>query len=162
MGVRCILYECLTGHRPFQGTTVVETLDLVRSSEPMPPSRWASHVSHDLNVICLTCLSKNPQRRYRSAAKLADDLERLLAGKPIEARQVSKLERLVKWARRRPVVATAAAVSILAVVGLLVGVLWHNQRLQAEVERANRSEAIACTTSVMATIPSIGYSLSLH
>ncbi|HEV3006200.1 MAG TPA: protein kinase [Pirellulales bacterium] len=135
-----ILYETLTGRRPFQGTTVIETLDLVRSAEPVPPRRWRPSLARDLDVICLTCLAKEPQRRYATAAALADDLEAFLAGKPIRARPVPAWERSMKWARRHPARAALVLVCALAAMGLVAGTTWHNQRLRGEVERANRSE----------------------
>jgi serine/threonine protein kinase len=78
-----ILYELLTGRAPFIGRTQLETLDLVRFEQPIPPSRYVRDLPPDLEVICLKCLQKDLRRRYDSAAQVAWDLERFLQGEPV-------------------------------------------------------------------------------
>src|SRR5262249_47671071 len=74
------------------------------------------------------CLEKELPRRYASAAALADDLERWLAGEPIHARPVGPWEKLRKWARRRPAAAALVVLSTIGLVSLLAlgGSLWDN------------------------------------
>ena len=71
-----MLYEILTGRRPFRGASPVDTLRDVVSSAPVPPSKHNQAIPRDLETICLKCLEKEPGRRYQTAAGLAADLER--------------------------------------------------------------------------------------
>jgi serine/threonine protein kinase/Tfp pilus assembly protein PilF len=119
-----ILYELLTGRPPFRGTTMLETLEQVRSQEPVSPSRLQPNVPRDLETICSKCLRKEAGQRYGSAAALAEDLRRFRAGEPIQARPVPSWERAVKWARRRPAQTALIATAVLAVLGLSAGGLF--------------------------------------
>jgi serine/threonine protein kinase len=96
-----ILYEMLTGRVPFRGKTTLETLEAVRTQDPLPPSRIKREVPKDLETICLKCLSKGPPQRYPSAKELADELQRFLAGEPIEARPPNRFRQLLHRAKRR-------------------------------------------------------------
>ncbi len=117
-----ILYELLTGRPPFQAATPLDTILQVLTHEPVPPSRWRPGLDRDLEAICLKCLEKEPARRYASAKGLANDLRRFLDGEAIRARGTRAWERPIRWARRRPVHAALAGVSLLA-CGLLGAVL---------------------------------------
>ncbi len=111
-----ILYDCLTGKPPFKGKSIIETLDQVRVQEAAAPSRGQAGIPLDLDTICLKCLRKEPEKRYASAAELADELLRFLQGEPILARPVGTLERTVKWVRRNPGISGAVAAVVLSLV----------------------------------------------
>ena len=137
------LYSLLTGRPPFQAATVIETLDLVRTREPAPPRTLVPGVPRDLETITLTCLRKDPMRRYASAEALADDLQRWLDGFPIQARPVSKLEHASRWCRRRPALASLLAVLAFTVASSLVGLLTLWRRSETERARAENALALA-------------------
>jgi serine/threonine protein kinase len=113
-----ILYECLTGRPPFKGTTLAETLDQVRTMEPVPPGKLIKNVPRDLETICLHCLRKEPQRRYASAELLAEDIRRYRAGLPLSVRPVRTIERVGRWCRRNPKWATMIAAVFLLLCGV--------------------------------------------
>jgi hypothetical protein len=135
-----ILYHCLAGQPPFQGQATDATLELVRTQEPVPPSRWQKGVPVDLETICLKCLRKEPEKRYASAAELADDLQRYQRGEPILARRVGSTERAIKWVKRNPWLAGAAASVVLSLaVGVTYGFLKYRETeaANANLEQAN-------------------------
>jgi serine/threonine protein kinase len=140
-----ILYELLTGRPPFRGESVLDTLEQVRSLDPVPPRRLRPPVARDLETICLKCLEKEPKRRYPTALELADDLERFLQDRPIRARPIGVLVRVHKWARRRPALAALLAVSVLALAALIGGGVVYERQLRAALAQAeaNRDRAEA-------------------
>jgi WD40 repeat protein len=132
-----ILYDLLTGRPPFQGTSTLETLELVRRQEPVPPARLQPKVPRDLETICLKCLRKEPARRYTSGDELADDLERFLAGRPVLARPTGWAERTWRWCQRNPVVAAMTAALALALVVIAGGSLFASWRLSAALSESD-------------------------
>ena len=120
-----LLYFLLTGRPPFASTTVMETLEAVKNRDAVSPSRINSAIPHDLSIICLHCLNKQPEQRYATAEQLADDLHRFFNGQPISARPISDLERLQKWAGRNPGIAALTGALLATVVVALTLVTWQ-------------------------------------
>jgi WD40 repeat protein/tetratricopeptide (TPR) repeat protein len=123
--VGAILYDLITGRPPFRGTTILETLEQVKTTEPVPPSRLVPGVPRDLETIALKCLQKEPAKRYESAAALAEDLRRFLGGEPIIGRPVPFWELGWRLCRRHPAPAALTAAIILVGALGLAGILWQ-------------------------------------
>jgi tRNA A-37 threonylcarbamoyl transferase component Bud32 len=138
-----ILYELLTGRAPFRGRTLLETIEQVRSQEPIPPRRMRKQVPGELETICLKCLAKEPRDRYPSAAALAEDLQRWLAGKPIQARPKGWLQRVRQ--RVRPHRAKVALVlgGVLAVGAALAAPGWLRGPSPEELESRQQEGSLA-------------------
>ena len=119
-----ILYELLTDRRCFTGKDVRGVLRNVVREQPIRPRKVNRDIPVDLETICLRAMAKNPNRRYQTAEAMAADCQRVLQGKPIEARQVTPLERTWDSLRHSPV----EAVLVVFLTALLVGaavLLWR-------------------------------------
>lgn len=115
-----VLYEALTGDRPFQGSRQLLLLQVLED-EPRPPRQLAPELPLDLETICLKAMSKSPAGRFQSSRELADDLRAWLNGEPIKARRLSVPERFWKWCRRYPL---AATIFIGVTLGAGMGAAW--------------------------------------
>jgi len=116
-----ILYELMTGVRPFDGNTVTAVMDLVRQSET-PRSSGYCKLPRDVRVIISRCLQRDPADRYATARDLADDLLRFANRQPISIRPVSMRRRFWLWCSRSERITQAGAVTVaiqLAVLGNL-------------------------------------------
>ncbi len=145
-----IFYELLVGRPPHKGETPMETVRSVIVDEPTPPRRLRPDVPRDLEAIVLRCLEKEPRHRYRTAADLAADLARFLAGEPILARPASVPERAWKWSRRHPLGATLLVAAALLPAVIIAGLAHYNamlreynEDLEGETRRADQYAEIA-------------------
>jgi serine/threonine-protein kinase len=84
----CMLYELITGGPPFSGDTAVAVAYQHVREDPVPPSRVESDVPASVDAIVLKAMAKNPANRYQTAADMRADIERALAGRPVEATPV--------------------------------------------------------------------------
>jgi tetratricopeptide (TPR) repeat protein len=133
-----ILYYLLTGRAPFVAQSLEDTLLQLLNTEPVSPRLLNPSVQQDIATICLKCLEKEPARRYETAQQLADELNRFLNDEPIHARPISPVETLWRWCRRKPLVATLSAATLLLVVAVAIGspiaafrINWQRQRAVA-------------------------------
>jgi serine/threonine-protein kinase len=142
------LYDLLTGRPPFKGTSVEDTLEQVRTRDPLPPTQLQPGCPKDLETICLKTLSKDPAKRYADCAAFADDLRAYLDGRPITARPVGSAEKLWRWAKRNPrVAALTAAVAVLLLVigtgGAAAAVVFDEKKREAVGLAKRESDAHA-------------------
>jgi eukaryotic-like serine/threonine-protein kinase len=138
-----ILYHLLTGRPPFVGETLTDTLHLVLNTEPVSPRLLNPSVPRDLETLCLKCLEKEPGRRYQTAQALAEELGRFLRDELIQAHPVGRVEKLWRWCRRKPVVASLSAAILVLLVAVGVGSPIAIYRVNKERQRAERGELAA-------------------
>ena len=115
-----VLYELITGERPFQGRRRLLLMQVLED-DPRTPRSVNDRVPRDLETICLKAMARSPSRRYATAADFASDLRRFLRGDVIVARAVNRTERVWRWCRRNPF---AASVLIALAVGSLAGFVF--------------------------------------
>ena len=137
-----VLYEALTGKPPFSGESIYEILIGVTYHDPVAPRKLAASVPPDLETICLKCLEKKIERRYATAAQMADDLKAWSAGEGISARPLSRPERLVRACKRRPAMAVGVVMSAI-LIGAGSWLVIQNLKSQAAAERAQRQASEA-------------------
>lgn len=156
-GLGAILYETLTGqppsfHEPDPGDHARgdhargahardiharDIIEQVRTRDVEPPTRLQAAIPADLEAICLRCLARDPQRRYPTARALADDLGRFLDGRAVSVRPLSVTQRVLRWARREPRLATAAALTVTFLVAGVVATSLQWQRAEHNATRAD-------------------------
>jgi hypothetical protein len=137
-----ILFELLTGERPFRGN-VSMLIHQVINEEPPSPRKLNVNVPRDLETICAKCLEKDPGRRYATAQNLADELNRYLAGQPIVARPISRAARTWRWCKRKPALAVMIAFVFfsLAGIGVVSTVAYQKTKAALESEETERQRA---------------------
>lgn len=156
-----LLYEMLTGVRPYQLSTltpaeVERTVCQTVPDDPSarvgrrlssPPGGLASaaelkkQLSGDIDRIVMTALRKEPKFRYRDAASFSADIERYLSGLPVAARGTSTLYRAGKFLQRHRAASIAVAAVILVLVASLVTVLGSARQARLEAARAQATQS---------------------
>ena len=132
-----MLYEMLTGQRPFQAASMIQMSYAVRETEPQRPRSLDKGIPKDLETICLKCLQKEPTNRYASCRQLAEDLGHWLRDEPITARPIGPMERCWRWSRRNPVLSgLSCVVLLLALLSTIVafGLFQSRQQLNTALQ----------------------------
>ncbi len=156
-----VLYELLTGSRPYhpKGPTRRDLEQAILDQDPSKPSdqlltantgdsesgKSARRMRGDLDTVVLKALRKDPKQRYVTAQAFADDLKRYLAFEPIAAKPDSEWYRIGRFVRRNRVIASAAVVSIVALITGFSIALWQRDVAQQQAIRADaeRSRAVS-------------------
>ena len=73
-----VLYELLTGKRPFRGDSLLEVLESIKTTEPRPPRQIDDTIPKELERICQKSLSKRASERYSTAKDMAEDIRLFL------------------------------------------------------------------------------------
>jgi serine/threonine protein kinase/formylglycine-generating enzyme required for sulfatase activity len=131
------LYEMTVFKRPFDEPTAHALFEAIRSVTPTDPRRLNPALSKDAGVVIMTALEKDRERRYRSAAELAEDLRRVRKSEPIHARPAGPLVKLHAWFRRNPALATMVIAAFLI---LLAGVITAALLAAGEREQRDRAD----------------------
>lgn len=153
-----VLYQLLTGTFPYpMEGSLRETANHIVHTEARNPRQLNRHVDEELATIVLKALRKEQELRYQSAGELGRDLERYLAGEPIEAKRDSITYIFRKRLARHKVTASVAAAFVaLVTIGLVVSLsLWQQAAAAWDAERqlklvAQRNEARAVAEAAKA------------
>lgn len=145
-GLGVTLFEALTFRRPFDRPTHEALLRAIRLEAPPDPRSFNPAIPPDLRIVLETALAKEPERRYRTALDLAEDLRRVRSLEPISARPAGPILRLRRWSQRNPVLAASLAVSLLLAAGGGSVFLAREMENRSRIEAA-RDRAIAAATA---------------
>lgn len=126
-----ILFQLLTGELPFRGNARM-LMHQVIHDEPPSPRKLNANIKRDLETITLKCMEKDPAKRYQTAQEFAAELRRFLAGEPIHARPIGRIERGWRWAKRKPAIATLSVAVLALVAGTFAVLAIGNDRVRRE------------------------------
>lgn len=128
------LYEMATGRPPFTSESPLELLTQIRRDEPTPPRQIDAMIPRPLELVILKCLDKERDRRYASAADLAEDLKAIRDDKPISAKGLPAWVTASRFLKRNQRQVNAIATSVLVTVATLIAaVLLWQQNEQAKL-----------------------------
>jgi len=144
-----VLYEMLTGVGPYavEGS-ISSAVHAITTAEPPRPSALAPGIDRGLDAISLKALAKDPARRYQSADALAADLDRWLAGEPLEAKGRSAITELARVVRRHRAASSAIGALALLLVGFGATMAVLYQRSEREALRSSRVQSFLETMLV--------------
>ena len=147
-----MLYELLTGQRPYEGDPLT-VLYAIQHTDLSPPRSLVPDLSLDLQAICLKCLSRAPEDRYADCYALATDLQRWLADEPVQARPLTLPQRIYRWNQREPLIARLYGLLLLVVTvfGFVLTLLWLHANSEAAKSKRLELEAISSKSALQTT-----------
>ncbi|MCU0705627.1 MAG: serine/threonine protein kinase [Fimbriiglobus sp.] len=128
------LYELLTLRPAFAGDAA-DLAHHIATQEPQPLRMLAPSVPPDLAKVVHKAMAKLPGDRYLSAAEVADDLKRFLAGEPVLAKPPTRVEQVRRWAKKRRTPLVWAGVALLLGVIVAAGVAWRGYEREVAARR---------------------------
>jgi Tol biopolymer transport system component len=128
-----VLYEMVTGRRPFGGGSSAETLAALLKEQPKPPTRLVPDVPEELERIILHCLRKEPGRRFQHMVDVKVELEELKEGPDSQARAPAGAATAKRRSRRRWIALAVAGAVVLAAATALT--LWRLRRSELPAPR---------------------------
>ena len=147
-----ILFELLTGEKPFRGNARM-LIHQVLTEEAPSPRKLNGSISKDLETINLKCLEKSPDSRFQNAKNLGDELRRFRAGEPIHSRRISRIQRVWRWCKRRPTQAVLIATVSTLLLTLGIGGPWVAIRIKAEQTQRALAQVDALRSAAPEGVP---------
>lgn len=156
-----ILYQILTGKRPYDIKHPVELLAAMKDRSFSLPSQTNSDVSADLETICLKCISIEPQDRYSSCGDLAADLSSFLCGRPIAGRRPGLRRRFRRWIGQPERIYETGLLSIALGIGVPIWILLiiafvSSENLEANFDQELIPQTLAVTVGLLLPLAYIG------
>lgn len=130
------LYELLVLRPAHADSDRNRLIQRVSEASPAPPRKLRPAIPRDLETIVLKAIARNPQHRYPTAGALVDDLQRFVDDRPIRARRVGPAERLWRFSRRNPAIASLSSVLLLVVLASFAAISWKWREAEIEKQRA--------------------------
>ncbi|QDV88378.1 serine/threonine-protein kinase [Planctomycetes bacterium TBK1r] len=131
------LYELITLQPAFVAGSKAAVVDRILRGEFQKPRDVRPRIPRDLEAIVLKAMALQPEQRYANGRELADDLTRFIKGRPVRARRIGGLGRMVRWARRDPL-----AASLVGTLAIVIGTSFVlvSSKWREAVEERHRAE----------------------